>query len=569
MQTIQAHVSARILSKAGRLFTNHTSQVLIELLQNARRAGASLVTVTTSPEPTQATTLITFTDNGSGIDDFNKLLHLGASGWDESVERAEDPAGMGLFALLHTGVVVSSRGKTAAITTDAFLGKEAVEVRDQESADPETGTTLVFTRQETEACITDTLRRVAKFGPVDVMLNGELLKREDFLADAEYIKEVGGVRIGIFIGKSEPMENCNFHGNLIRATLLDHDITYAQVLSQVHRSTMPLKVTARLDILSTASLHLKLPDRTDLVYDEAYDGLRKQVRRAVLEYLATDRVQHIAPFAVYKEALELGIPLKEATPYLQPFFVSARDSNSTCTPFDGDDDDGSATVHDPDTCALVDLEDDYIIPSSFAFDLASRDHRLPRLPVRKDTRFKGYSWYDSLPRVTNFKLTIDGESADDVVAHEDLTIVNSIQLSFDLVRSEASPEQVVWDLPFAGWGADDYDEITLFITRDSVWAKTGSPYLPFSLIAAAQHLVFDPSDDPDADSFDTQEEYFQQRYEESITKVLGGTIAAARLALTRTLDWTLTNALNAANLSEIRLVREEDGKWHAELPTSA
>ena len=90
MQTIQAHVSARILSKAGRLFTNHTSQVLIELLQNARRAGASLVTVTTSPEPTQATTLITFTDNGSGIDDFNKLLHLGASGWDESVERADE-----------------------------------------------------------------------------------------------------------------------------------------------------------------------------------------------------------------------------------------------------------------------------------------------------------------------------------------------------------------------------------------------------------------------------------------------------------------------------------------------
>ena len=175
---------------------------------------------------------------------------------------------------------------------------------------------------------------------MDVTLNGELLKREDFLAGAEYIKEVDGVRIGIFIGKSEPMENCNFHGNLIRATLLDHDITYAQVLSQVHRSTMPLKVAARLDILSTASLHLKLPDRTDLVYDEAYDGLRKQVRRAVLEYLATDSVQHIAPFAVYKEALELGIPLKEATPYLQPFFVSARDSNSTWTPFDGDDHDG-------------------------------------------------------------------------------------------------------------------------------------------------------------------------------------------------------------------------------------
>ena len=45
------------------------------------------------------------------------------------------------------------------------------------------------------------------------------------------------VRIGIFIGSSEPMENCNFHGNLIRATLLDHDITYAQVLAQVAACT--------------------------------------------------------------------------------------------------------------------------------------------------------------------------------------------------------------------------------------------------------------------------------------------------------------------------------------------
>ena len=111
MQTIKAKVSARILSKADRLFTNRLSQIFVELLQNARRAGASLVTVTTSPSPTDSTSLITFTDNGSGIEDFNKLLHLGESGWDQAVERAEDPAGMGLFALLHTGVVVRSRGK--------------------------------------------------------------------------------------------------------------------------------------------------------------------------------------------------------------------------------------------------------------------------------------------------------------------------------------------------------------------------------------------------------------------------------------------------------------------------
>ena len=92
----------------------------------------------------------------------------------------------------------------------------------------------------------------------------------------------------------------------------------------------------RLDITSTASLHLKLPDRTDLVYDEAYHTMRKQVRRTILEYLASEGVQHIASFAVYKEALQLDIPIQPAVPYLQPFFVSARDSNSGQEPFNGD-----------------------------------------------------------------------------------------------------------------------------------------------------------------------------------------------------------------------------------------
>ena len=51
--TIQARVSEKILHKADRLFNNSLSQVLVELLQNARRAGASLVTVTTKViEPT-------------------------------------------------------------------------------------------------------------------------------------------------------------------------------------------------------------------------------------------------------------------------------------------------------------------------------------------------------------------------------------------------------------------------------------------------------------------------------------------------------------------------------------
>ena len=175
MQTIQAQVSARILQKADRLFTNRLSQIFVELLQNARRAGADLVSVTTAPGPADGTTLITFTDNGSGIDDFNKLLHLGESGWDEAVEVAEDPAGMGLFALLHSGVIVSSRGKTAVITTEAFLGKVPVVVHTQAIPALEAGTTLVFVREDAEKRIDDSLRSVVRYGSINVQLNGTML----------------------------------------------------------------------------------------------------------------------------------------------------------------------------------------------------------------------------------------------------------------------------------------------------------------------------------------------------------------------------------------------------------
>ncbi len=49
MPTIQAAVSSKILSKVDRLFSNTLSDIFIELLQNARRAGATLVQITTEP----------------------------------------------------------------------------------------------------------------------------------------------------------------------------------------------------------------------------------------------------------------------------------------------------------------------------------------------------------------------------------------------------------------------------------------------------------------------------------------------------------------------------------------
>ena len=84
---ICAKVNPRLLTKADRLFTGAAEGRIIEILQNARRAGATEVKITNKDN------LVTVHDNGSGIDDFQKLLDLGGSGWDEKMEAGEDPAG--------------------------------------------------------------------------------------------------------------------------------------------------------------------------------------------------------------------------------------------------------------------------------------------------------------------------------------------------------------------------------------------------------------------------------------------------------------------------------------------
>ena len=84
MKTIKAKVNKKLLAKADRLFTGTLSGRITEILQNARRAGATRVEIINSGG------WVIIKDNGRGIDDFARLLDLGGSGWSEVTERSED-----------------------------------------------------------------------------------------------------------------------------------------------------------------------------------------------------------------------------------------------------------------------------------------------------------------------------------------------------------------------------------------------------------------------------------------------------------------------------------------------
>lgn len=83
MQTIQARVNPRLLTKASRLFTGTLQGRIIEILQNARRAGATKVEIINQDGH------VTVQDNGSGIEDFSRLLEWAARDGMTILSRAK------------------------------------------------------------------------------------------------------------------------------------------------------------------------------------------------------------------------------------------------------------------------------------------------------------------------------------------------------------------------------------------------------------------------------------------------------------------------------------------------
>ena len=106
-------------------FTDATT-VLGELMQNARRAGATKVVIDFNPE---SKTLVVC-DDGCGIDCFQTLLTVAESGWDADLVEREHPFGIGflsaLFACEH--LTVESRGQRIAMPTADILSFKPIAV---------------------------------------------------------------------------------------------------------------------------------------------------------------------------------------------------------------------------------------------------------------------------------------------------------------------------------------------------------------------------------------------------------------------------------------------------------
>jgi hypothetical protein len=302
-------VNPRLLTKANRLFTGTLEGRIIELLQNARRAGATHVEITNNDGT------VTVQDDGCGIDDFGKLLDLGGSGWDENFEASEDPAGVGLFCLAPRAVTIRSNGQMVQISDEGWHGGPVDVLPDPE---PVPGTVVQFVDDAWSHAVVSPL---AVFAGMHVAVDDCPCACESFVNDhAAHYPELG-CRIEVRDAEhlnSWHRQTRRSHAHSDNVLVNFHGQTTSFDLHPVSEQGLWFLVDLTGD---PTGIRLMLPARTQLVENEAFGQLKAALELEAYRYLER-RGHHRLPYKQYRRAQELGLALPEATPTFQVGLLS-------------------------------------------------------------------------------------------------------------------------------------------------------------------------------------------------------------------------------------------------------
>ena len=511
---VRARVHDGAVARVTRFFNAALPDVFTELLQNARRAGANRIEVSTEGEG--GAIRVTVADDGAGIADPAVLLSFGETGWDAAVAQAEDAAGMGLYSLARRGCAVSSRrrvlggdpmsgsdpvpGWRLALKPEHFLGEEeAVAVRDDDAPYPH-GTAIAFTAAEPLEAIAAALAGAARHYPLPVAFDGETVKRRAFLDGARHPEVRRGIVFGVFRDRYEGCNapDLNFHG----LTLCIGLPRIAAISGGVW--------SARADVLSCPELALVLPARKEAVETPFLAEMREAARYAVYRAMAAaDPVPRVA-HCDWKRARAAGIALPEPPAALRPWRPGIADTQDwrETPPFAPVGRDALVMAVDPDP------------QDAQAFHRAACRTGIADRLFEADSRFEGYGWYDALARVRGIHAGVaaggtmrpldalrsaaSGGSGETGLP-EAFVRPDAIHMHVHAVRADGSPEWIAVpaDLAFAG-------EASTWVADARPLVTAASDLAPEDLAELLRAAFFSPSDDVDADSWETQRDRFDE-----------------------------------------------------------
>jgi hypothetical protein len=543
-EVIQGRIDAGLLSKADRIFPNDNEGIFVELLQNARRAGAKTVGVTVEEvEGGSDQCLVSVHDDGCGIHEFQGLVTLGRTGWDTDTRKTEDPAGMGFYSLCLSGEVeVASGHRSVIITRDVFLGKEKARVQD--GSEFVAGTRLRFVRRSGKQALIAALQKVTEFFPVATWLNGTFLPRHDFLEGAIYREVIDGVEVGFSTGfkhRSSALHspNWNFYGLTIHHTFP----CIAGILRPKEPS--PLSLHARFNVLETGRVTLKLPDRSSVVQDEFLKGFERKARAAAYRCFQKEP-SHALSFRNWQEASELGVVLPEAVCQLTTWSAPAAD-DGVDRPFGYDN---TGNLSDRTRVMLVgDLAHAHTLQGALNCG-ATLDHDL----YQERPAYVGYAWYDALPRLVDVELAVDGIAWEDCPSFTPQNRPSAIQLSV-YIRQLGREDRVACLPAYVHVDTQECNEIRFVAVKASPWDNnelTG----PFDLQEFILWATFSASDDFESDSWQTQYDYYRDCIQEQLNEYFRGP-RANLMVLLHKLSADANGLANRLGVTEITLHRSE------------
>ena len=517
---VRARVHDGAVARVTRFFNAALPDVFTELLQNARRAGANRIAVSTEGEG--GAIRVTVADDGAGIADPAVLLSFGETGWDAAVAQAEDAAGMGLYSLARRGCAVSSRrrvhgggpvsggapvlggdpvsGWRLALTPEHFLGEEeAVAVRDDGAPYPH-GTAIAFTASEPLEAIAAALAGAARHHPLPVAFNGETVKRRAFLDGARHPEVRQGIVFGVF---KDRYESCN------APDLNFHGVTLCIGLPRIVAISGGVW-SARADVLSCPELALVLPARKEAVETPFLAEVREAARSAVYRAMAAAEPVPRVARCDWKRARAAGIALPEPPPALRPWRPGIADTQDwrEAPPFAPVGRDALVMAVDPDP------------QDAQAFYRAACRTGIADRLFEADTRFEGYGWYDALAQMRDIHADVAAggmmrpldalraaasDGSGETGLPEAFVRPDAIHWHLDVVRGDGSPEWIAVpaDLAFAG-------EASTWVADARPLVTASSDLAPEVLAALLRAGFFSPSDEVDADSWETQRERFDE-----------------------------------------------------------
>lgn len=186
--SITAGVDTERLFTAMRDAFTNKSKVVMELMQNARRAGSPRVEI----HYDDAARILTVIDEGAGIKSFSALLQMAKSGWDAQTQAKESAFGIGAFSAVYGcgKLQVESKGRGFMADTRDILSFKEIPV--YACAEQKTVIRMIGVHKLIDETV---FREAARGFPIPVIYNGRELVRE-FALDHTYVQtSVGHVRL--------------------------------------------------------------------------------------------------------------------------------------------------------------------------------------------------------------------------------------------------------------------------------------------------------------------------------------------------------------------------------------